>query len=150
MFNHQLLNKHQTWFFVSFRDCLRHGSTTAFEFLMFLSITHFFGFYNPKQLADFLGIPHLNLYRELKTWSLYQLKKTLLGFMVKLAAERLKPILEKSDAVKSRSGITISVDNSVIDRLGRFLRCTWSRYSGNAEKVVNSQDSLGIVMTVNG
>ena len=57
------------------RDCLRHGSATAFEFLMFLSITHFFGFYNPKRLADFLGIPHLNLYRELKTWSLYQLKK---------------------------------------------------------------------------
>lgn len=138
-----------TWFFVTFSEEFRQGKKLAFELLMFLSLAHFFGLYNPKQLADFLGIPHQRLYRELKTWSLYRLKKLLFRFMVKQAAEELKPILKKSDATKSRAGISLSVDNSVIDRLGRLLRCTWSWYSGRAKQVVHGQDLLGIVLTLN-
>ena len=138
------------WAFVTFREEFRQGKKLAFELLMFLSLAHFFGLYNPKQLADFLGIPHQRLYRELKTWSLYRLKKLLFRFMVRQATEELNPILEKSDATKSRAGITLSGDNSVIDRLGRLLRCTWSWYSGRAKQVVHGQDLLGIVLTVNG
>jgi len=70
--------------------------------------------------------------------------------MVKQAVEALKPLLEKSAASQSRAGLTLSVDNSVIDRVGRILRCTWSWYSGRWKKVVNGQDLLGIVMTING
>ncbi len=122
----------------------------AFEILMFLAIAHFFGFYNPKQLADFLGVPHQGLYRAMKEWSTYYLKEMLICFMVRQAAEKLKPVLEKSDATISRAGITIAVDNSVIDRPGKLLRCTWSWYSGRSKKVVNGSDLLGIVMTVCG
>ena len=139
-----------TWYFVTFSQEFRQGNKQAFELVMFLSLVHFFGLYNPKQLADFLGIAHQRLYSELKTWSLYRLKKLLFSFMVKQAVEELKPIFEKSDATKSRAGISLSVDNSVIDRLGRLLRCTWSWYSGRAKQVVNGQDLLGIVLTVNG
>ena len=74
----------------------------------------------------------------------------LLCFMVKQAVEKLKPILEKSDATKSRAGITFSVDNSVIDRFGKLLRCTWSWYSGSFKKVVNGNDLLGITLTIGG
>jgi hypothetical protein len=74
----------------------------------------------------------------------------LIRFMVKQASEHLKPVLEKSAATKTRAGITLSVDNSVIDRLGRMLRCTWSWYSGRWKKVINGQDLLGIVLTING
>ncbi len=153
MLDSKKLNSTFTWFFIAFGTILKKGGKEgkeAFELLMFLSLAHFFGLYNPKQLADYLGIPYQRLYKELKTWSIYQLKKMLLGFMVKQAVERLKPILEKSDATKSRAGITLSVDNSVIDRIGRLIRCTWSWYSGNAKKVVNGQDLLGVVMTING
>lgn len=138
------------WYFVTFGQEFRQGKKEAFELVMFLSVAHFFGLYNPKQLADFLGIPHQRLYSELKTWSLYRLKKLLLRFMVRQAVEELKPILEKSAATKSRAGISLSVDNSVIDRLGRLLRCTWSWYSGRAKRVVYGQELLGIVLTVNG
>ena len=137
------------WYFVTFGQEFRQGKKEAFELVMFLSLAHFFGLYNPKQLADFLGIPHQRLYSELKTWSLYRLKKLLFRFMVRQAVEELKPILEKSAATKSRAGISLSVDNSVIDRLGRLLRCTWSWYSGRAKKVVNGQDLLGVVLTLN-
>lgn len=122
----------------------------AFEIFMFMAVSHFFGCHNPKQLADYLGIGHQDLYRHLKELSLYTLKRLLVKFMVRQAAEYLKPVLEKSRATRSRSGITLSVDNSVIDRLGRMLRCTWSWYSGRWKKVVRGNDLLGVVMTVSG
>ena len=68
------------WFFAIFYQEFRQGNGIAFEVLMMLAFAHFFGFYNPKQLADFLGIPHQKFYTELKHWSVYQLKKMLLRF----------------------------------------------------------------------
>ncbi len=59
-------------------------------------------------------------------------------------------MLKKSAATQSGAGLTLSADNSVTDRSGRLLRCTWSQYSGRWKKVVNGQDLLGIVMTLNG
>jgi hypothetical protein len=138
-----------TWFFALFHHEFRQGNRTAFEVLMALAFAHLFGFYNPKQLADFLDIPHQKLYTQLKEWSLYYLKAMLIRFMVKQAVEHLKPVLQKSAATQSRAGLTLSVDNSVIDRLGKFLRCTWSWYSGRCHDVVRGQDLLGIVLTIN-
>src|SRR6266705_1705821 len=83
----------------------------------------------PKQLADFLEVPHQQFYTELKDWSVYHVKKMLLRFMVKQAAEKLKPVISKSAATRSRAGTTLSIDNSVMDRFGKLLRCTWNWYS---------------------
>ena len=134
------------WFFMIFSSEFRQNKLKAFETIMFLAIAHFFGHYNPKQLADFLGIPHQTFYHSLKEISLYHLRKMLIRFMVKQAAEQLKPVLQMSDATQSRAAITLTVDNSVIDRIGKMLRCTWSWYSGRCKKVVNGQDLLGIVL----
>ena len=138
-----------TWFFSLFQREFRKNNPVAFEVLMVLALAHLFGLYNPKQLADFLGIPHQAFYTHLKTWSLYHLKTMLLRFMVKQAAEQLGAVLGKSAATRSRAGLTLSIDNSVIDRLGNLLRCTWSWYSGRCKKVVQGQDLLGIVLTIN-
>jgi hypothetical protein len=138
-----------TWFFALFHHEFRQGNLIAFEGLMGLALAHFFGFYNPKQLADFLGIPHQKLYAQLKDWSVYYLKEMLIRFMVKQAVEHLKPVFGKSAATQSRAGMTLSIDNSVMDRLGKFLRCTWSWYSGRYHKVIRGQDLLGIVFTIN-
>ena len=70
-----------TWFFVLFHREFRRGNIDVFQTLMGLSLAHFFGCYNPKQLADYLGIPHQPLYEQLKTLSLYSLKKMLFRFM---------------------------------------------------------------------
>src|SRR3989475_12695829 len=102
----------------------------AFEVLMVLAVAHLFGFYNPKQLADFLEVPHQQFSTELKDWSVYHVKKMLLRFMVKQAAEHLKPVMSKSAATRSRAGMTLSIDNSGMDRLVKLLRCAWNWYSG--------------------
>ena len=70
--------------------------------------------------------------------------------MVKQAAEMPRPVSGRSSSTISRSGITLSVDDSVIDRLGRMLRCTYSWYSGRWKKVVQGNDLLGIVLTFEG
>ena len=64
-------------------------------------MAHLFGFYNHKQLADFLELPHQKFYVELTDWSVYRVKKMLLRFMVQQAAEKLKPVLTKSGATQS-------------------------------------------------
>ena len=136
------------WFFTIFHHEFRTNNPIAFEVLMVLAVAHLFGFYNPKQLADFLEVPHQNFYTELKNWSIYHVKKMLLRFMVKQAAEQLKPVMSKSAATRSRAGMTLSIDNSVMDRFGKLLRCTWSWYSGRYHKVIRGQDLLGIVLTI--
>src|SRR2546426_8477821 len=104
------------WFFTIFHHEFRKNNPIAFEVLMVLAVAHLFGFYNPKQLADFLEVPHQQFYTELKDWSVYHVKKMLLRFMVKQAAEKLKPVISKSAATRSRAGTTLSIDNSVMDR----------------------------------
>ncbi len=136
------------WFFTIFHQEFRKNNGVAFETLMVLAVAHVFGFYNPKQLADFLEVPHQQFYTVLKEWSVYQVKKMLLRFMVKQAAEKLKPVMSKSAATRSRAGTTLSIDNSVMDRFGKLLRCTWSWYSGRYHKVIRGQDLLGIVFTI--
>jgi hypothetical protein len=136
------------WFFALFHHEFRKHNVIAFEVLMVLAVAHLFGFYNPKQLADFLEVPHQQFYTELKEWSVYHVKKMLLRFMVKQAAEKLKPVMSKSAATRSRAGATLSIDNSVMDRFGKLLRCTWSWYSGRYHKVIRGQDLLGIVLTI--
>ena len=137
------------WFFALFHQEFRKTNLIAFEVLMVLAIAHVFGFYNPKQLADFLEVPHQQFYAELKDWSVYHVKKMLLRFMVRKAAEELKPVMSKSASTQSRAGMTLSIDNSVMDRFGKLIRCTYSWYSGRYHKVIRGQDLLGVVLTIN-
>jgi len=138
------------WFAILFDKEFRNNKKQAFETMMFLSIAHFFGQFNPKQLADHLGVSHQRIYEHLQQFSLYEVKKMLLKFMVTMASEQIKPVLCKSNATKSRAGISFSVDNSVIDRFGKMIRCTYSWYSGRWKKVVNGNDLLDIVLTIKG
>ena len=138
-----------TWFFSNFQREFRKSNPVAFEVIMVLARAHLFGIYNPQQRADFLGVSHQAFYTHLKTWSLYHLRAMLIRFMVKQAAEQLGTVLSKSNATRSRAALSLSIDNSVIDRLGKFLRCTWSWYSGRCKKVIQGQDLLGIVLTIN-
>jgi Transposase DDE domain len=146
---HPMWQQEFTWFFSHFQREFRKRNPVAFEVIMVLALAHLFGLYNPKQLADFLGVPHQAFYTHLQTWSLYHLRAMLIRFMVKQAAEQLGATLAKSDATRSRAGLSLSIDHSVIDRLGKLLRWTWSWYSGRCKKVVQGQDLLGIVLTLN-
>lgn len=106
-------------FFIKFNKSFRNGKIEAFEAIMILAISHAYGCFNPKQLADFLGIKHQKIYAEISTWTIYKLRKMLKLMMISQAVEQLKKIESKSAATKSRAKITIAVDDSVIDRVGK-------------------------------
>src|SRR5687767_10397585 len=125
-----------TWFFSLFQREFRKSNLVAFEVLMVLAIAHLFGLYNPKQLAGFLEVPHQAFYAHLKTWSLYHRRAMFIRFMVKQAAEQPGATLANSDATRSRAGLSLAIDNSIVDRLGKCLHCTWSGYSGRCKQVV--------------
>src|SRR5260370_39375619 len=96
------------WFFAIFHHEFRKNNAIAFEVLIVLAVANLFGFYNPKQLADFLEVPHQKFYAELKDWSIYHVKKMLLRFMVKQSAEKLKPVMSKSASTRSRDRRSLS------------------------------------------
>jgi hypothetical protein len=75
-------------------------------------------------------------------------KKMLLRLMVTQAAEHLKPVMSKRAATRSRAGMPLSIDNRVMDRFGKLLRCAWNGSSGRYHKVIRGQDFLGIVCTI--
>jgi len=136
------------WFFAIFHQEFRKHNPIAFEVLMVQAVANLLGFYNPKQLADYLAVPHQQFYAHLQDWSLYHVKKMLLRFMVKQAAEKLQPVMTKSASTQSRAGMSLSIDNSVMDRFGKLIRCTYSWYSGRYHNVIRGQDLLGIVLTI--
>lgn len=138
------------WFLTTHAQVLRKGGKWGFEVLMLMSVAHVFGLYTPKELADHLDIRPQSLYTHLKSLSLYTLQKLILGFMVKQAAEQLNPVLNKSAATQSRAGISIHGDDTVIERVGKQIRCTYSWYSGRFKQVVTGNDLLGLVLSVNG
>ncbi len=70
-------------------------------------------------------------------------------FMIQQAGEHLKPVLTNSAATRSRAGAPCSVDNRVMDRFGKRLRCPWSWDSGRCHEVVRGPDLRGIVCTLN-
>jgi hypothetical protein len=117
--NGHVVGQELTWFFIMFGKEFRQGKQEAFEILMLLAVAHCFKCYNPKEFADFLGIPHQQLYAQLQEWSLYYLREMLIRFLVKQAVDELKPVLNKSGATRSRAGITLSADNSVIADAGK-------------------------------
>ena len=93
---------------------------------MLMSVAHLFGIYTPKELADYLGIGFQSLDRRLQSVNLYSLQKLILGLMVKQAAQELKEVLHKSAPTQSRARISIHGDDSVIERVGKQIRCTYS------------------------
>ncbi len=75
--------------FLSEQFLLKNKKEAA-EALLMLVVGNLMGFYNPNQLADYLELDKNALYRELHSWSLYQLKRmlTLAGCHCALGAIR--------------------------------------------------------------
>jgi len=126
----------------------RQNRDEAVEVLLMLVLGHVFGYYNPHQLAQRLGIPKSQLYQELKRWSLYQWRRQLMLIGCEYAVQRLKELDGKSAATLSRRRVTIAVDDTVVDRFGNLLSLTYSWWSGRAKKVIKGQNILGLTLKI--
>lgn len=118
------------------------------EIMLLLAVGVLSGLYNPHQVAQQLEINPKELYQKLKEMSVYHWRQLLEIMMMDVAIERLKQYEELSPASRSRRQATLSVDDSLIKRLGKALSYVWSWYSGQIHQVTNGQDLLGIVLKI--
>ncbi len=118
------------------------------EALLMLVVGNLMGFYNPNQLADYLGLDKNALYRELRSWSLYQFKRMLTLASCHCALEPIRQTLEKSASTQSRNRITISVDDTVLKRCGACLSYIYSWWSGQYNRVIDGQNLLAVTIRI--
>jgi Transposase DDE domain len=108
------------------------------------------GHHNPNQIAEQLGIPPNQLYKQLQQMNANQWRKLLEQVMLTQAVKRLKEYESLSPASRSRRRASMAVDDSVVRRFGEVLSYVWKWYSGQLKRVTNGQDLLGIVLYYDG
>ena len=123
-------------FQVILMERFRMNKQEGIEILLMLACGHLFEIFTPNQLAQTLGIDKNKLYRALKEWSIYQYRRMFSLMGCKMASQMIKEALEKSPATLSRLRITINVDDTVIERVGKLIKLTYSWFSGRCKKVV--------------
>src|SRR5688572_11299806 len=105
------------------------------EIMLILAVGMLAGLYNPHQVAQQLEINPKEFYQQLKEMSVYHWRKLLNMMMMDAAIERLKEYEKLSPASRSRRQASLSVDDSLIKRLGQALSYVWSWYSGQIHQV---------------
>jgi hypothetical protein len=118
------------------------------EIMLILAMGMLSGLYNPHQVAQQLEIKPKEVYQKLKEMSLYHWRALLESMMIDMAIVKLKKYQQSSDSTKSRAQATITVDDSLVKRLGKALSYVWSWYSGQIHRVTKGQDLLGIVLKI--
>ena len=126
----------------------RHSKQEAIEILLMLAVGHIFEIFTPNQMAEILGIDKSKVYGAIKSWSVYLLRRMFLIAGCQEAVRLIRERLSMSPATLSRARITISVDDTVIDRLGRIIRLTYNWFSGKHKKVVRGQNIIAITVKV--
>lgn len=120
----------------------------AVEIMLLIVIGIMYGFYNVNQISEQLDISAKPIYQRLKEISKEQWQAVMGSMMMDNAIEKLKKYQEMSEATKSRQQASMSVDDSLIKRLGKYLSYVWSWYSGQIHRVTRGQDLLGIVLKI--
>jgi hypothetical protein len=134
----------QEFFDVNFQRC----NQEAVEILLMLAYGHMFDIFTPNQLIQTLGLDKNKVYDAINSWSIYHLRKLFLNAGLAQAKELVAEALTKSPATLSRMRITLCVDDTVIDRMGRLMSLTYSWFSGRHHDIVKGQNIIAITMKI--
>ena len=115
------LKPFQVLFYRKFRQNKQEGV----EILLMLACGHIFDIFTPNQLAQTLNIDKNRVYGAIHSWSIFQFRRMFLLIGCQQAAKLIKEVLCKSPSTLSRMRITISVDDTAIDRLGKVISLTY-------------------------
>ena len=116
--------------------------------LLLLSVCHLFGLYNPNQVADALTLPKAGLYRDLHAVSQHHWKYLNVRLGCAMALDLIKDTESKSDSTQSRRCITISVDDSNVDRYGKTIAYCSNWWSKKHNNTIWGQNILGITIKI--
>jgi hypothetical protein len=126
----------------------RQNSQEAVEILLMLAYGHIFEIFTPNQLAEVLGIDKNKVYNAIKSWSIFQFRRMFLLAGYQEVSGLVKEALSKSASTLSRMRITLSVDDTVVDRQGKLISLTYSWFSGRHKEVVKGQNIITITIKI--
>jgi hypothetical protein len=135
-------------FQVFLNDNFRQCNKESIEVLLMLAYGHMFDIFTPNQLIQTLDIDKNKVYDAINSWSIYHLRKLFLLAGFPEAKKLIEDALTKSPATLSRMRITLCVDDTVIDRLGKLISLTYSWYSGKHHHVVKGQNIIAITIKI--
>jgi hypothetical protein len=107
-----------------------------------------FDIFTPNQFIQTLGLDKNDIYNAINSWSIYHLRKVFLNAGFYQVKELIAEALTKSPATLSRLRITLCVDDTVIDRMGKLISLTYSWFSGRHGHVVNGQNIIAITIKI--
>ena len=134
----------QEFFDANFQRC----DQESLEILLMLAYGHMFDIFTPNQLIQTLGLDKNKVYDAINAWSIHHLRKLFLNAGFVQAKEVVAEALTKSPATLSRVRITLSVDDTVIDRMGNLMSLTYSWFSGRHHGIVQGQNIIAITMKI--
>lgn len=134
----------QEFFDTNFTQC----DQESVEILLMLAYGHMFDIFTPNQLIQILGLDKNNVYGAINSWSIYHLRKLFLSAGFSQVKEFVSEALTKSPATRSRMRITLSVDDTVIDRMGNLMSLTYNWFSGRHHDVVKGQNIIAITIKI--
>jgi hypothetical protein len=138
------IEQFQEFFDANFTRC----DQESVEILLMLACGHIFDIFTPNQLIQTLGLDKNNVYDAINSWSIYHLRKLFLNAGLAQVKELVAETLTKSPATRSRMRIILSVDDTVIDRMGNLMSLTYSWFSGRHHDVVRGQNIIAITMKI--
>jgi hypothetical protein len=134
----------QEFFDTNFTQC----DQESVEVLLMLACGHMFDIFTPNELIQILGLDKNNVYDSINSWSIYHLRKLFLNAGFSQVKEAVAEALTKSPATLSRMRITLSVDDTVIDRMGNLMSLTYNWFSGRHHDIVRGQNIIAITMKI--
>jgi hypothetical protein len=113
-----------------------------------LAYGHMFDIFTPNQLIQTLDIDKNKVYDAINSWSIYHIRKLFLLAGFSQTKKLIDDAKTKSPATLSRMRITLCVDDTVIDRLGKLISLTYNWFSGKHHHVVKGQNIIAITIKI--
>lgn len=118
------------------------------ETLLLISLGMFLDANNTYQVLQMLGLPKSTTYNRVKNVSVYYWRQLLQYRLYEVAMPLVLDRLTKSDATKSRDGLILAVDDTVVARIATELGYVWRWWSGQLKRVAHGQNVIALILVV--
>ena len=142
------LSKSMEYFGQLLKPYFRKMDNDSLETLLLISMAIFLGASNIYQVIKLFGLPKTMTYDRIKGVSIYYWRLLLQQRLYEIALPWLKERILKSDATKSRDGLILAVDDTVIARISTELGYVWKWWSGQLKRVAEGQNVIALILVI--
>lgn len=130
------------------KSYFRKMDDKSLETLLLISMSIFLGACNLYQVIQIFGLPKTMTYNRVKDVSVYYWRKLLQQRLYELAIPLIQERLLKSASTKSRDGLILAVDDTVIARISTALGYVWTWWSGQLKRVTAGQNVIALILVI--